>query len=147
MGRGQVTIEFMLLLIVVLVIISTVSLPLIQYTTDTLVDTAGGIVLSQEVMKIVKTSDDIAMSGCGSFRRIFIDQSQLDALVNYYNINISSGIVKGMYLLRNGSYAYLKPYSVPNYVDFKYNDTTGSLLITKDCDTPTPHYSIRIGSE
>ncbi len=136
MARGQVTIEFVLILIVVLVIVSTISIPLISYTEENVRDIGGAIVLSQEINKIVKSAEDLALSGCGSSKTVYIDTNQLDSVVGAYSIKIKDQAINASFYLQNGTRVNLKPVSLPQYIAVSCNGNEISL--SKDCTTVYP---------
>ncbi len=149
MARGQITIEFVLILIVVLVIITSVSLPLINYASDTLMDTGSAVILAQTIQRIKGSADAVSTAGCGSYQIIPIDKQQLDSVVGVYYITISGDggapvKVNASYYLQNGTLVSLKPVFLPEYVNVICNGN--SLKIVKTCDSTYPNTKCYIQS-
>ncbi len=137
MASGQITIEFVLILIVVMVIITTVSIPLIQYASDTLQDTGNAVLLYQAVDDIRAAADSVSMSGCGSYKTIVIDTNQLDSAIGAYSINITGDgnspiEVVFSYYLQNGTHVKGKPIELPPHISVSCKDN--DITLTKDCN-------------
>ncbi len=145
MDRGQVTIEFVLILIVILVIITTVSIPLVNYASDTLRDTGNAVLLKQDMDKILGISRIISSSGCNSSANITIDKGQLNSSIGVYSLNITDSI-HASYMLQNGTNVSLKPVELPNYVDVSCVDKGDHaiVMVRKDCNTLHPNNNCKI---
>ncbi len=144
MARGQITIEFILILIVVLAIISTVSIPLVNFASDTIQDTGNAVLLRQTMDKIAGVSKLVSSSGCGSRVLLNIDTDQLNSTVGVYNITISGKNVFASYMLQNGTIVSLREIQVPDYISIS---CTGNVLnISKDCEHPNPDNQCIIGT-
>ncbi len=142
MARGQITVEFILILIIVLTIITTVSIPLIQFATDTLQDTGNGVLLAQVVGEIKSAADSVSMSGCGSYEIVHINTGELNSSIGsgLYSINITGTgagdvAVKFRYYLQNGTEVSGKTVLLPNYISVSCKNKDGiyDVNISKDC--------------
>ena len=80
-SSGQLTIEFILLLVIVLTIVSTVVIPIINDSRDMLSEASMAATLSAASQKISETARAISYSGCGSAKTIEIYVTQ-DVFMN-----------------------------------------------------------------
>lgn len=68
--EGQITIEFILIVVVLLAILSVVTFPVVEKMTDSAQDTSRAISLAAAQRRIINTAEEVSMGGCGSFKTI-----------------------------------------------------------------------------
>lgn len=142
--RGQLTIEYVLILVIVLTIISLVSIPLINYTEDTVLDVGYGVLLGGELNRISNAIHAISVSGCGSSARVSVNLNQLADTSPIIDIN--STHITASYYLQNGTRVAVKAVEYPPYTSISLQGGSSGdyLVIQKDCSHERPSNSITI---
>ena len=72
MARGQVTIEFVLVLVVMLTVLATLSIPLAKDVAEETIDTGIALALGSSAQRLVQAAEEVSYSGCGSYKNISI---------------------------------------------------------------------------
>lgn len=70
--KAQVSIEFILILVVMLAILGSVTFPTVNKMTDSAEDTSKAISLAAAQRRIINTAEEISMGSCGSYKVIGI---------------------------------------------------------------------------
>ena len=109
--KGQVTIEFILVLVVVLVILATVSLPTVDRIEQDVTDTGLAVSIASVQNRLANTAKELRMSGCGSHKNITV---YLDANVfNEANVTWDGSEVNGFYRQLDGELKEMKGVPYP----------------------------------
>ena len=142
--KGQITIEYVLILVIVLTIVSLVSIPLINYAEDSIKDVGYGVLLANKISKILDAIHTVSVSGCGS-RKVLVIPSGFSDLGA--GIVINSENITGYYYLQNGSLVYQKAYSYPDYISIScsVSDEGVRFVIERDCSTKRPNNNCEVG--
>lgn len=136
--RGQVTIEFILVLVIMLVILATVSLPIVDRLEQDVSDTGIAISLASVQQKISNTAEELALSGCGSHKtiRVSIDADPF----NQARVEWNSTHIYGEFYMLDNTLKHMKAIGFPAYIKLE-NTTIGGgyyeVNVTKDCGSPT----------
>jgi len=143
--KGQITIEYVLVLVIVLTIVSLVSIPLINYAEDSIKDVGYGVLLANKISKILDAIHTVSVSGCGSRYTVNVSLSPLDTLGA--RITIDQENISGSYYLQNGTLVSVKTYSYPDYIKVTCNTfgNTAKVVIERDCSTKRPNNNCVIG--
>jgi hypothetical protein len=74
-----VTVEFVLILVIMLTILASVSMPAVDDVTNWVEDTSTVVSLAAGQRRIVNTAEEIAMGGCGSYKtvKVYVDPVQI----------------------------------------------------------------------
>jgi hypothetical protein len=70
LDRGQVTIEFILILVVMLTVLATLSIPLAKDVAEQTIDTGVAVSLASSVQRVAQAAEEVSYSGCGSFKTV-----------------------------------------------------------------------------
>ncbi|MCD6522736.1 MAG: hypothetical protein J7K68_03225 [Candidatus Diapherotrites archaeon] len=147
--RAQVTVEFILLLVIMLTMFATVSIPLVNYVTDTISDTSIAINLGASVQRIRNTAEEVALMGCGSYKNITV-YVESDPLAQS-NIRWNSTYIWGDYYDNKGEKQILSKVAIPDYIKISSGCpialNTYEIRIEKDCTSQNPTQEGVIGYE
>jgi len=72
LDRGQVTIEFVLILVVMLTVLATLSIPLAKDVAEQTIDTGIAVSLASAAQRIAQAAEEVSYSGCGSFKNVTV---------------------------------------------------------------------------
>ncbi len=137
--RGQVTIEFILVLVIMLVILATVSLPLVDQLQQDVGDTGTAIGLATVQQKIANTAEELALSGCGSHKsiRVFVDADPF----NQARVEWNSTHIYGEFYMLDNTRKQMRAVPFPSYIKLE-NSTLGGgyygVTVTKYCNSANP---------
>ena len=122
--KGQVTIEFILILVVMLTILTTISIPLINAMRDEVSDVSIATSLASSVYSIRSAGEELSLAGCHSFKdvTVFVDNSDPFTLANV-TVNNTDRSIYGQFILMNGSVATVpaEVVSLPAGVNASYS--------------------------
>lgn len=145
--RGQVTIEFILVLVIILTILATVSIPLVNSVTDSVTDTSVAINLGAAQQRIVLAAEQMSFAGCGSFKNItlFIENDPLaDA-----NLFWDASDIGGNFTNVDGTEEYMIDIPFPDYIKLSSTcENSGGVFnvqVEKDCnggERPSSEFAI-----
>lgn len=136
--RGQVTIEFILVLVIMLVILATISLPLVDWLDQSVSDTGMAISLASVQQKIANTAEELSLAGCGSHKtiRVFVGADPF----NQAKVEWNSTHIKGEFYMLDNTGKNMTAIRFPDYIKLE-NTTIGGgyydVKVTKDCGSPT----------
>ncbi|MFC2174672.1 hypothetical protein ACFLQ2_02270 [archaeon] len=137
--RGQVTIEYILVLVIMLVILATVSIPTIEQIEVDVTDTGNAINLAAVQQRIASTAREMSLTGCGSTKNITVHIQQ--DLFTPLTITWDGNKVGGQLKLMNGTDRDLKDLTFPDTIKVEASNSTQfhywDLRFTKDCGTFT----------
>ena len=135
--KGQVTIEYILVLVIMLVILATVSMPTVEQIEADVTDTGNAVNLAAAQQKIASTATQMSLAGCGS-RKLVTVHIQRD-LFTPANITWDANKITGFFMRVNGTVLELKDLPYPQSVAITIptiqpsNKEYHALNITKDC--------------
>jgi hypothetical protein len=69
---GQITIEYILIMVIMLAVLGSVTLPIVNNMTDVTRDTSRVVSLAAAQRRIINTAEEVSMSSCGSFKVVGI---------------------------------------------------------------------------
>lgn len=144
--KGQVTIEFILVLVVMLVILATVSLPTVERIEQDVTDTGTAVNLVAVQQRILNTAEELSMAGCNSHKtiRVFVDA---DAF-NQAKVSWDQNTIGGQYYQLDNTQKFLKNIPFPDYIDL-FGSMVGSgyynVQVTKQCASVRPSSSGCVG--
>ena len=112
--RAQVTIEFILIMVIMITILSTIAIPMINEVTDDIIDTSVAVSIASSVQRIVNTGEDVSMMGCGSYKNItiFVESDPL-AQANIFWYDVAEPKIGGNYTNIDGTFVEVFPVTVP----------------------------------
>jgi len=133
--KGQVTIEFILVLVVMLVILATVSFPLVDWLEQGVSDTGIAVGLATVLQKITNTAEELSLAGCGSHKviRVFVDADPF----NQAKVEWNSTYVFGEFYMLDNTLKYMKAIPFPSYIRLVNNTLDGGyyeVTATKVCN-------------
>lgn len=87
MARGQVTIEFILILVIMLTVLATMSIPMAKDVADEAIETGTAVSLAASVQRIAQSADEVSYAGCGSFKNVtvYVEPDALSQPSVYFN--------------------------------------------------------------
>ncbi|MCK4328067.1 MAG: hypothetical protein KAW41_06420 [Candidatus Diapherotrites archaeon] len=137
--RGQVTIEYILILVIMLVILATVSMPTVEQVEADVTDTGNAINLAAAQQRIISTANEMKLTGCGSKKTITV-YIQRD-LFTPARIEWDASKVWGNFTHMSGETSKLKSLGYPDNI--KIDRVSGSggywdISIAKDCTGAPP---------
>lgn len=137
--RGQVTIEFILVLVIVLVILATISLPTIDRIEQDISDVGTAASLAANQQQIVNAAEELSLSGCGSRKtiRVFVNEGPFAQ----QNITWTSSYVNGSFFFLNGTAASLRGATYPDYINITAAAGSGGywpVTVAKNCNFARP---------
>ena len=70
--KGQMTVEFILIMVVMLAVLGSVTFPIVNSMTDSARDTSRAVALASAQRRIINTAEEVSMGSCGSFKTVGI---------------------------------------------------------------------------
>jgi len=143
-SKAQVTVEFVLILVIMLAVLATISLQVVDEVTAMIEDSALAVNLAAAQERIVTTAEEVSTGSCGSFKEIgiYIDPSFLslrDAEIHWNGTH-----VMGNFTDSTGQVVNLKALQIPYYITIDnqgcnvVRHNTYYIKIIKNCTDPTP---------
>ncbi len=134
--RGQVTIEFILILVIMLVILATISLPAIENMEVEVKDTGLAITTAAIQQRLLTASKELQLSGCGSQKTITVHLDENNCFTPA-KIEWNETHIFGAYMTIAGDQMLLKEITYPEHISL-VGSTTSSLgywdvTVKKDC--------------
>ena len=132
--RGQTTIEFILVLVIMLVILATISMPTVEKMEAAVTDTGHAISLASAQQRIITAANELSLAGCGSQKTltIYLDEDALTPVKLYWDV----AYVKGQYYQLDGTIKDLKDAPYPGSMKLT-NSSLGSnywsVKVRKEC--------------
>jgi len=86
-ARGQVTIELILILVIMLTVLASMSIPMVKDMADQSIDVGTALALSTSAQRIAQAADEVSYAGCGSFKNVtvYIEPDALARPCLYFN--------------------------------------------------------------
>ncbi|MBN3037239.1 MAG: hypothetical protein JW834_02225 [Candidatus Diapherotrites archaeon] len=144
MARGQATVEFILIVVIMLTILATISIPMINEVTDWVADMGVAVSMGSSAQRVVSTAEEVALMGCGSYKkvRVAVDDNPLAAA----NLRWGKDAVWGNYSDQDGTPHELRQLDYPSFVrlDGGCDQYVGGasreyvVTVSKDCSAQRP---------
>jgi hypothetical protein len=145
--RGQVTLEFMLMIVVLLAFFGSVTQPFITDTTNGLQEAATATMLATAQQRIINTAEQVSQLSCGASTRIAVTvpSDEFTRPNVTWNPAWAPGKVAGGFLRLGAPQAnYTEPQSIPTNIKIEEDLTVPAsapnyfIKISKDCSSPSP---------
>lgn len=148
--KAQATIEFILVLVIALTILTTISIPLTEFTGNTIQRTSSLTNLASQKQKISQTAESIALSGCGSKKIITVqipvqEQAEYCAGLRINKKNITGHITTGRGVRNLTSTEINKFIKIDSPDKYTVNESY-RIEVKKDCETQWPTEKFTIGA-
>jgi hypothetical protein len=120
--RGQVTVEFVFLVVIILVIFTTVALPLVNSGSTSTEDASNALAMAAAQQKIAATADEVSGMACDSFKYVWVSVPDGPFVQGKLVLNAagaSQGSVTGVFFTADGTQKALKTVSTPGFVTFE----------------------------
>ena len=136
--RGQTTIEFILVLVIMLVILATISMPTVERMEAAVTDTGHAIGLASAQQRLITTANELSLAGCGSQKTltIYIDEDSLTPAKLCWNATH----VWGKYFQLDGTTKALKDIAYAGNINFTASGLGSNywkVAVKKTCATGT----------
>ena len=144
--RGQVTIEYILILVIMLVILATVSLPTVDQIEADVTDVGNAVNLASVQQRIVSTANEMSLTGCGSTKAITVHIQQ--DVFTPGRIKWNKTHVWGYFMQLDGEEKTLKSARYPTNIHIDNKTRTGDyweMQIDKNCTGAIPTGCIGMG--
>jgi len=153
-GKGQVTVEFILILVIMLTILATVSMPAVDDVTKWVDETSTVVSLAAAQRRIINTAEELSMAGCGSYKNIGVYVDPVHITYREASVVWDSDYVWGSFTNATGDTQELVKLHYPDYIKISVPVCAGGCCVVnntyvvrveKDCSTSRPTVPAGIG--
>ncbi|MCD6414081.1 MAG: hypothetical protein J7L23_00440 [Candidatus Diapherotrites archaeon] len=147
-AKGQITIEYILIIVIALAILGSVTFPAVNDMTDAAKDTSMAVLLASAQQRIINTAEEVSMASCGSFKNIYIYIPP--KYIQAPNVLWDKDYVWGNFANSSGDVNSIGKLGFPDYIKITGScpsavNNTFKVTITKDCTNSRPTASGGVG--
>ena len=124
--KGQLSLEFLLISLIVILAFISISLPLAEIAIGSTLDLSESLETKSEILKITGAIDDVYSDGIGS-KRVVIVEVPKDIVISFSKDFLSNSGIATTYIDLNKSTNNTKKIEVP----FKANNSENTLILNK----------------
>lgn len=140
-NKGQITIEYILIIVIALAILGSVTFPAVNQMTDAVEDTSMATLLASAQQRIVNTAEEVSMASCGSFKSIYIYIPP--KYIQAPNILWDKDYVWGNFSNSSGAENKIGKLPYPDYIEIRGDcshavNNTFNITIIKNCNDQRP---------